>query len=153
MQSRLKKYLRLTAEERRLFWEAYWTLGIMRAAMLVRPFKTLIRDLHQSDRVPKEETLSEKERKTAILISQAIARAAGQTPWESACLVQALAAMRMFRRRGLPGHFCLGVRREKEETSMQAHAWMCCSEHFITGRKGHKNFTILSVFSWPTIDP
>ncbi len=150
MRTKIVKFLCLSTEERRLFLEAFWTLGRMKASLLIYPFKPLIRDLHQSTQPPHDEIVTTEEYETAILIEKAIARAAQQTPWKNSCLLQALCATRMFRRRGLPGHFCVGVHKEKESGLLKAHAWMNCSDRCITGRTTHEKFTVLTVFSWPS---
>ena len=87
--------------------------------------------------------------KIAIAIGKVIASAANNTPWESACLAQSLTAQRMLKRRGIPGVFYLGVRKdENADEKMSAHAWTQCGDAIITGHKGHEDYTVVSVFRW-----
>ena len=149
MLRKIEKFFKLKREDKKLFLEAYITLGMMRAAVLTISFKRLTRFLvHQKNKgemIP----LSDNEMQTAISIGQAIARAADYTPWESACLVQSLTAQRMLQKRGIPGVFYLGVMKDKEsEEKMKAHAWSQCGDTIITGGEGHEEFSVLSVFRW-----
>lgn len=132
-----------------LFLQAFILLGFMRAGILTRPFKQLTRTLDHQKHIKKLPPLQTKEMKKALLIGKAINRAANFTPWESACLAQALTARRMLQKRAIPGVFYLGVCKDKEaRTKMKAHAWSKCGESIITGAKGHKAFTVVSTFEW-----
>lgn len=85
----------------------------------------------------------------ALLISKAICRAANNTPWESACLVQSLSAYRMLRRRGIAGIFYLGVMKDANaKDKMKAHAWTEVGEKILTGGAGHEEYTVIAVYSW-----
>lgn len=149
MLSEIKKFLRLSTAEKKVFLEAYLTLGLMRAAILTISFERLTRSLkHQQNQngiIP----LNCEEIEVARIIGRGINRAANHTPWESACLVQSLTAQRMLQKRDIPGVFYLGV--GKDETGkerMKAHAWSQCGEMIITGGKGHQAFAVVSVFTW-----
>ncbi|KYJ86214.1 lasso peptide biosynthesis B2 protein [Sulfurovum riftiae] len=146
---KFKKFTTLPAEEKKLFLEAYVTLGKMRAAILTVSFKRLTRALehkpHQKETIP----LSEAQMQTAIKVGRAISRAAAYTPWESACLAQSLTAQKMLQKRGIPGVFYLGATKDEEnEEKMKAYAWSQCGDAIITGGGGHEAFTVLSVFEW-----
>ena len=121
----------------------------MRAAILMISFKRLTRSLVHSKERADTDTLSEGQLQTAIMIGQAIERAANYTLWESACLAQSLTAQRMLQRRGIPGVFYLGAMKDKsEKEKMKAHAWSQCGDTVITGATGHGELTGLSVFGW-----
>jgi len=146
---KIKKFTKLSSEEKKLFLESYITLGIMRTAILTISFKRLTHSLEHLPKKGEVVSLNNKEMQTAIAIGQAISRAVGYTPWESACLVQSLTAQRMLQKRGIPGVFYLGAMKDKEtDGQMKAHAWLQCGETIITGVYGHKDFTVLSVFGW-----
>ncbi|WP_373029074.1 lasso peptide biosynthesis B2 protein [Sulfurovum sp.] len=149
MLHKFKKFRKLSSEEKKLFVEAYITLGMMRTALLTISFKRLTRDLEHLSKKEKITALNDKEMSLAIRIGQAITRAAAYTPWESACLVQSLTAHTMLQKRGIPGVFYLGAAKEEEsKENMKAHAWSQCGETIITGANGHEAFTVLSVFGW-----
>jgi hypothetical protein len=149
MLHKFKKFSKLSSEEKKLFLEAYITLGMMRTAILTISFKRLTQSL---EHLPKKEeitALNDKEMFLAIKVGQAITRAAAYTPWESACLAQSLTAQKMLQKRGIPGVFYLGAAKDEEsKEKMKAHAWSQCGDTIITGGRGHEEFTVLSVFGW-----
>ncbi len=146
---KFKKFTRLSAEEKKLFVEAYVMLGTMRAAILTVSFKRITQTLDHFPNKKELAPLNAEEMGKAIQIGQAITRAAAYTPWESACLAQALTAQKMLQKRGIPGVFYLGAAKdEANEAKMKAHAWTQCGDIVITGGKGHEAFTVLSVFGW-----
>ncbi len=149
MINRIKKFRELSSDEKKLFLEAYMTVGIMRAAILRVPFKWLTRSLahHKND----IETIPLDDGKTriALLVGKAISRASAYTFWESTCLAQSFTARRMLQKRGISGVFYLGVAKDLDGTeNIKAHSWSQCGDVIITGDGGHRNFTILSVFGW-----
>ncbi len=149
MIQKFKKFTKLSAEEKKLFLEAYVTLGIMRAAILTVSFKRLTRSLEHFPKKVEIAALNDNEISIAIAVGQAITRASAHTPWESACLVQSLTAQRMLQKRGIPGVFYLGAAKDEEsEAKMKAHAWSQCGDDIIIGAGGHEEFTVLSVFGW-----
>ena len=149
MIQKFKKFTKLSSEEKKLFIEAYYTLGKMRTAILTISFKRLTRSLEHVAKKKELEKLGEKEMETARRVGQAIMRASAYTPWESACLAQSLTAQKMLQKRGIPGVFYLGAAKDEEnEAKMKAHAWSQCGDVIITGGKGHEAFTVLSVFGW-----
>ena len=146
---KFKKFINLSSKEKKLFIEAYVTLGKMRAAILTISFKRLTQSLEHKASVEELVPLSAEEMQTARMIGQAIGRASGYTPWESACLAQSLTAQKMLQKRGISGVFYLGAAKDEEsEAKMKAHAWAQCGDTIITGGRGHEAFTVLSVFGW-----
>lgn len=146
---RFKKFAKLSAKEKNLFMEAYYTLGMMRAAILRVSFKRLTRSLEHQPKKSELAQLDEDQMRMAFSIGKAIGQAAAYTPWESACLAQSLTAQRMLQKRGISGVFYLGAAKDEEgEEKMKAHAWSQCGDQIITGGKGHEKFTVLSVFGW-----
>ena len=149
MIQKFKKFTKLSAEEKNLFLEAYYTLGKMRAGILTVSFKRLTRSLEHFPQKEEITELDEREMQIAIMVGRAISRAAAYTPWESLCLAQSLTAQRMLQKRGIPGVFYLGAAKDEEgEEKMKAHAWSQCGDNIITGGAGHEEFTVLSVFGW-----
>ena len=146
---RFKKFTKLSSEEKKLFLEAYVTLGKMRASILTVSFKRLTRTLEHKPTKEAIAKLNEKEMQIAIAVGKSISRAAAYTPWDSLCLAQSLTAQKMLQKRGIPGVFYLGAAKDEEaKEKMKAHAWSQCGETIITGGAGHEEFTVLSVFGW-----
>jgi len=149
MIQKFKKFTKLSSEEKKLFFEAYMILGIMRTAILTISFKRLTRSLDHKAKKKELPELSEQEMKIAKRVGESIMRASAYTPWESACLAQSLTAQKMLQKRGIPGVFYLGAMKDEEsEEKMKAHAWSQCGDTIITGGGGHEKFTVLSVFGW-----
>jgi len=149
MLHKVKKFTKLSVEEKKLFLEAYMTLGVMRAAILTVPFKWLTRSLEHQINKGETTILHDKEMSIAMSVGKAITRASVYTPWESACLVQSLTAQKMLQKRGIPGVFYLGVMKDGEsKEKIKAHAWSQCGVTIITGSEGHEKFTVLSLFGW-----
>lgn len=134
--------------EKWLFTEAYMLLGLMRLAVSLLPFKWLIRSLKQSTGTIAPPALLPEQKRIATSVARLVPAAAGGTPWESVCLVQALTAQRMLKRRGIPGVFYLGVMYDADtEKKMKAHAWLLSDDIIVTG-SGFESFTVLSSFGW-----
>ena len=66
--------------------------------------------------------------------AQIVGKVCDKTPWESKCLVRALAAQRLLCRRGLSSTLYLGC--GMEEGKMVAHAWLRFGEMYVTGGDG-----------------
>jgi hypothetical protein len=149
MIQKAKRFFALSPEEKKLFLEAYLMLGFMRAAIPTISFKRLTRTLQHSQNYIHPATLTSEQLHTAKLVGKMITQAANNTPWNSACLAQALTAQRILIKRDIPGVFYLGAKKNKgAKEKMAAHAWSQCGETIITGEKGHEAFTILSLFEW-----
>ena len=149
MLRKIRKFSKLSSEEKKLFLEAYVTLGIMRAAILTISFKRLTRSLEHSPNKGEVAALNDNENSKAILVGQAITKASAYTPWESACLAQSLTAQKMLQKRGIPGVFYLGVMKDEDaKNKMKAHSWSQCGDTIITGGGDHEAFTVLSIFGW-----
>ncbi|MBT8347889.1 MAG: lasso peptide biosynthesis B2 protein [Sulfurovum sp.] len=147
MLQKFKKFSQLSSEEKKLFLEAYVTLGIMRTAILTTSFKRLIRTLEHLPKKEEVTVVNDNEILTAKKVGESITGAAAYTPWESACLAQSLTAQKMLQKRGITGVFYLGAAKDEEsKEKMKAHAWSQCRDTIITGGKGHEDFTVLSVF-------
>jgi len=132
-----------------LFFEAYVLLGVMRAAILLLPFRkiTKMMGLVQGEQSAVSESIPPCSTET---ISWAIQAAAARTPWESACLVQALTGMAMMSRRGINATLYLGVAKDESGAeAMLAHAWLRCGTIILTGFGGAERFSAISSFSRP----
>jgi len=149
MIQKIKKFTKLSSEEKKLFLEAYVALGMMRTAILTVSFKRLTRSLDHDAKKKELSKLNDKEMQIAKRVGESIMRASAYTPWESACLAQSLTAQKMLQKRGIPGVFYLGAMKDEEsKEKMKAHAWSQCGDSIITGAGGHEAFTVLSVFGW-----
>jgi len=148
MLQKISKFTRLENSQRWIFIEAYVKLGIVRAAILTLPFKKLVKSLdhHKGAVAP---SLNRVQMETALAIGEAVRTAAGNTPWESACLAQTLTAQKMLSKRGIGGIFHLGAAMDDAAgEEFKAHAWLLCDNAIITGEAGHEQYAVLSTFCW-----
>jgi hypothetical protein len=148
----LRKFLARSGRERNLFIEAFVLLGVMRAAVLLFPFRriTSLLGLAQGE--------SPSVTKVGMAVDPAaigwsIEAAAARTPWESACLAQALTGMLMLSRRGIHATLYLGVARDDiDPAAMTAHAWLRCGDALLTGAGGVERYAPISSFARPVSD-
>lgn len=67
-------------------------------------------------------------------VAYAVGHVCGKTAWESKCLVRALTAQRLLKRKGIPSTLYLGC--GMEDGRMVAHAWLRCGRMYVTGGDG-----------------
>lgn len=145
------KLFSLASHQRRLLLRAFFWLGWMRLGIAVSSFKRLVADSDHRAQPPPIARLPAGDAEQARAIGWAIRTAGRHTPWESACLVQALAAKRMLHPPGIPGMLLLGVTKDMKAegaNELSAHAWVRCGEDILVGEKGHDRFTVISAFTW-----
>ena len=143
--SALRKLLALSWSDRFLLIEAWINLGAARLALLTVPFKHIAprlgRQLPPDHPVRDLPTIPPVARRIAWAIDVMSPR----TPWESACLAQAVAGKFMLRSRGLSSRLFLGTRKD-ETGDLAAHAWLQLGQEILLGGGGRPTFTALSSF-------
>lgn len=141
---KFKTWYQSTPAMKRHFNEACRELFIARYTLLTKPFKKIAPDLGQLDKLGPEDMLHDDELAIIKPVAQSIKAVAAVVPWQSKCLVQAMAAKNMLVKRGIETTLYLGVL--KEGADMKAHAWLRCGSHFITGGNGERTYTIVRTF-------
>lgn len=96
-------------------------------AKRLRPFWGM-----QGEESPEEVTTEEYE--YAREVGRQVARTAKKTPWESKCLVRALTAQKVLKKRSISSTMYLGVKTENGK--MVAHAWLRVGRMYVTGGDG-----------------
>ena len=124
--SRLGKFLRLPAAERRLLCGTALLLGATGLGLRVLSFYTVRRLLHRLGR------LAARTRLPADRIAWAVTAAGRNIPGAGNCLVQALAAETLLRRHGHRAELRIGVARAAAQP-FQAHAWVECDGRAFLG--------------------
>lgn len=81
-----------------------------------------------------------------VLLRRAVDGVANRLPWRPRCLVRAVAAQRMLRRRGWPALLHLGV---APGPPLRAHAWVTSDGHVVVGGAGATGFAPVAVSSLP----
>jgi hypothetical protein len=141
MLTKIYKFVKLPYEQKRLFVEAFVTLGVMKRAIDTKPLKDITKSYKHHKGYKKHDIITTDDKEIAILVGKIIQQAANHTPWQSACLVQSLTLMRMLRKRAIPAMFYLGVNKSDE---MKAHAWSVYGDEILTGKDGYEKFTVVS---------
>ena len=143
----LSKLRVLSGADRWLLLEAMVWLSLMRVAIALLPFRritTLLRLIPGES--PTE--LAEALRPPALRIGWAVRAAATRTPWESTCLMQALAGSVLLCRRDIHSTLYLGVAKDTTvPAGLAAHAWLRCGDAILTGSAGRERFSVVSTFT------
>ena len=145
----LRKLSACSMDDRWLLLQAAAWLGVLRAAILMLPFRQLARlmGLEQGDTSAAADPAQVAH---AARIGWAVRTVAPRTPWQSACLAQALTGVLLLRRSGIPGTLYLGVAKEDSAAdALTAHAWLRCGDAILTGAAGRERYTVVAAFSWP----
>ena len=140
---RLLLYLKSPASHKRLFAEAYISLG---RAWIIKslPFTKMSPLLGEY----MKETGYEQTADQAVLksISSAVHIMSKYTLWNSQCLVRALAVSRMLETRKISSTLYLGTGRD-EEGQLAAHAWIRSGSLLLSGAEEQERFTAVAKFA------
>lgn len=145
-------FAQLSSREQVWFVVLFVGSGIARAALLTLPFRRIAPYMGAhgqhglcTARVTQEQQLQ------AWRIGRLTAMATKYTPWASTCLVQALVATWLLAYYHIPYVLHFGVARStQQENALIAHAWLHVGQWVITGREGHKAFTVVATFVAPS---
>jgi hypothetical protein len=133
---------------RLLLVEAYAFLGLMRAMILVIPFRQILR-LFGLIAGSNGDPLSLPMTQQAARIGWAVRAAAAHTPWHSTCLAQALCGMTMLRRRKMKATLYLGIAKHTSLPQKKvAHAWLYCGGATLTGAEEKERCVMLASFTF-----
>jgi len=161
---KIAKFFKLSRLERRLFWEAAFWCAVGRFAVFFFPFRLYARLLghpqkeltqppppHQYMETTEKEPIESETINTPPAINDclnriahAVKRASRHVPWQTRCLVEAIAAKQMLRHRHMNCTVYLGVAQENGQ--MIAHAWLESYHTILTGKLKERNFTVVAVF-------
>ncbi|MFF2481815.1 lasso peptide biosynthesis B2 protein [Paenibacillus sp. NPDC058071] len=129
-----------------LLLEAYGQLGWARMEKAM-PFGKIAPSLGK----PMAETSCAPAGSIRMAEAESVARAlriAGRfTPWESKCLVTAIAGTRMLRRRGIASTLYLGTAKDERTGGMKAHAWLRSGDRILTGAEQMDRYTTVAMFA------
>lgn len=137
---RLRKFLRLSALERRLLAKAALLLVAIRVGLSALPFPTMRRLLAAAARIPVGLRKAEPSYTERVVWS--VEAAGRRLPAASTCLTQALATQLLLARRGQPALVRIGVTRG-EGGKFEAHAWVECGDEVVIGGHELERYTSL----------
>lgn len=142
---KLITFIKIDNKTKMDFLEAYIYTGIARAFILFVPFNKLRKRMGKS-KVESKEEVEVNEYRVAKRISWIVTQATNYTPWSSKCLVQALTAQKMLKKRGIHTTIYLGVKKDIYN-NMKAHAWIRCGTYIVTGGMNKGEYTVVAKFS------
>ena len=141
---RLRRLRQLSWSDRSLLVEACLWLAVARLAILIVPFRRIAPHLgRHMEQLP--EDAAPEQVAQARRVSWAVRAMSRHTPWQSACMAQAIAAKRLLQVRGVPSTLYMGLAKD-ESTSLQAHAWLRCGGFVVTGREGRERYSVVATF-------
>jgi hypothetical protein len=142
---KINKFIHMKSINKFDFLRAYIYTGIFRVFILLIPFNKLKRIMGQT-RIESLEEVDMVAYREADRISWIVFKVSRYTPWESKCLVQALTAQRILKKRGISTTIYLGVKKG-ENSEMLAHAWSRCGKYFVTGGSNRKEYIVVAKFA------
>ena len=144
----VRRGFRLPAAERARVLEALIALAWARLLFAVLPFQAVMARLRlrlQSGDPRTVDGCAPTPASTIAAVGCAVRRGGRVAPFRAVCLQEAVAAMLMLRRRGLPSEVHFGVVTESA-SPLHAHAWSVCCGVVVTGERAMNRFTRIAVF-------
>ncbi|MCH6258791.1 lasso peptide biosynthesis B2 protein [Puniceicoccaceae bacterium K14] len=150
-----KTALALPAREKLWFCLMYPLSAVVRLALLILPFRVISCVMGKQIQSKEPSTvLSEEEQSLVSRIGKVCALVARYTPWETKCLSQAILGRVFLGFYGISCVIYLGVTKAGDPLNpMRAHAWMKAGGLIVTGREGHRAFTVLVAYEASAIFP
>lgn len=145
---KLKRFAAFDKHEKALFYEACLLHAAVRTALSLTTFKRLSSSLECVDEDNGVvESVDTDMYSTVIQIQKAVSRASAYTPWHSSCLIEALTAHKMLKKRNVPGMLYLGIAKQ-DRGEIEAHAWTISDNIIVTGGRGVEHFSVVSRYRW-----
>lgn len=142
--NKAKVFFRLRLKCQILIIEAFCLAGFTRLAMVTFTFKKFKKLIGKHNNTLVYE-ITENDRATISYIRWAVILVSRYTPWQSKCLVQAVVARLMLKRRNIESTLHLGIGRDKDN-SLLAHAWLSCNNLIVIGESKDDLFKEVAKF-------
>lgn len=144
MLKKIKEFLKYDNRMKIILLEAFLLLGWARILKSI-PFSKVAPFL--GEKLAETPThINEENRSSLKEVSKAIEIMSRHTLWESKCLVQAMAAMNMLKRREIESTLYMGMAKD-EQGALIAHAWLRSGSFYVTGSEGMERFTVVGTFA------
>lgn len=143
---RLRRWFALPHREQAMLLEAGFCLALARLALWL-PFRWLkpLTGRAESGADQDGAALGAEDKAEAVEVGGVVSRVANRLPWQSSCLVRAIAGRMLLRRRGLPAVLELGVR-TGGPSDLMAHAWLRCGDTDVIGVDNAAEYTPIAAF-------
>lgn len=140
------KYFQLPFQEKIILCEAMFWLAVFRLALLFISFKKISSYLGQQGVVIDDSVCIESRNDVEEIrrVIRAVGRMSRNLPWECKCLVQAISAKRMLKRRNVESTVYLGV---TKKDGFSAHAWLRVDDTVVIGGGELSKYSVVSYFT------
>ena len=142
--NKFTKFLKLNPADKRLYFQALFTSTKVKLMVTLLPLRWYAHYLGKEHSVTIDHFIDDSY-PVIYKVSQAIVRGQKSVPWQNRCLVNAITAKLMLRKKGLESTLYLGV--NKENQKMKAHAWLRCGTFYVTGQRGMEKFVVVNTFA------
>lgn len=140
----LKKFFALSWRHRMLLVETAIWLAVARVAILVVPFRWLAPRLGAT--MAESPMAEPRMGELGWRLGWALRVASRYTPWQTRCLVQAMAGKMLLKRRGIPSTLYLGLAKDPDG-QLAAHAWLRCGGRTLTGGRVGRRYKVIAKFA------
>ncbi|WP_310551275.1 lasso peptide biosynthesis B2 protein [Paenibacillus glufosinatiresistens] len=141
---RLLALLRLGPRLQLLYAEAFVRLALARVLILFK-FAKVAPSLGERW-MESDASLAPEQIPVVREIAKAVLVTGRYTPWESKCLVRAIACMKMLARRGIPSTLYLGTGKD-EQGRLIAHAWLRSGPYYVSGAEVMDRFVTVDKYA------
>ncbi len=142
-----QSFAHLSRFEKAWLVPAWFLLGACRLLILFVPFRRLAPRLGAHAGVsPWVPLLDPGSEARALSIARVVQTAARNTPWESSCFPQAVAARVLLGVYGVPYALFFGVARDAEHATLKAHAWVAAGRVRVTGGASFGDFAVVGCY-------
>jgi len=139
----LRSFIKIPWKEKMTVIEVVVLLFYGRMLLLL-PYRYMKRHFgNYSVKSGHDENISIRELKR---ISQYIRRIGDRLPWKCTCLVDAIAAKIMLKRRNIPATIYFGMAKDNDN-KIAAHAWVKCGDYYVTGEHTEFEFKPVGHFT------
>lgn len=140
----VRRAFHLTGRQWLLLGEAALAMGLAWLQLRLLPFRMVAATWGAPQKSPPA-TRNLPLATQAAAVGWSIRQVNARLPWQNTCLIQALAARQMLRRRQIANVLYFGVA-ANATNAFVAHAWLAVDQHILTGQRGHNQFSVLSIF-------
>lgn len=142
---KIKKYYSIEPTERKilnrtLFWLIY--AFVLVRFIPLRWFSSMLGEFNRHVEVD----LDNREIQLIALFRKNLKRLKEILPWKVKCFEEALAGKKTLNRHAIKTTLFLGVTKQGEQ-NLKAHAWLKSGNHFVTGERGYKQYTVVGFYS------
>ena len=122
-------------------------LGLSRLAIFTLSFKRMSRYLGVEDGLdPRTPICTRDQERKSLVIKKAIGIASRYTPWKSNCFPQGISARAMLGFYTIPYALFFGLRRDRKDNELKAHAWVVSGRVNVSGGSSFQQFTSVGCF-------